>query len=186
MKSNRPSRLLCAALTCLAAQAASAGVIWSGNGHEYQLVIADGIAWSGANSAAAALGGGWHLATATSATENAFLVSLLPSSVGDRDHYWLGGSDAAAEGIWTWVTGETFTYTNWWGNEPNGGGSENYLAMDARGTTYAWNDATNALGPGYVRGYLLERPLPLPGTLPLAALAGLVAVAAHRVAGRRA
>lgn len=170
------SRILiatCAAAFCQVAQAVP--TTWLNNGHEYEVITLEGVTWTGANAAAITLGGGWHLATVTSAAENNFLTSLLSTTENQRSHYWLGGTDAAVEGSWTWVTGETFNYTNWWGGEPNNVGNEDYLAFDLRGT-YAWNDAPYNVGQvyqGMANGYVIERAaqVPEPGMLSLLGLA---------------
>lgn len=170
----------------LAAQGAQAGVIWASNGHEYDVITAEGITWTAAQAATAALGSGWHLATITSGAEDSFVASLLPASPASRSHYWLGASDAAVEGTWAWVTGEAFSYTHWWGGEPNNSGNEDYLAYDFR-SGWGWNDAADTVGRdyGFLRGYVIERSgsgaVPLPGTLPLLALGlGLAGFAARR------
>ena len=51
------------------------------------------------------------------------------------DRYWLGGFQdltspnySEPSGGWTWVTGEPWSYTNWFPGEPNNtGGGEDYL-----------------------------------------------------------
>ena len=154
------SKMLGAALIATAVHGGIQAAPVSFNGHEYDVIRAEDITWSDANAAAVALGGGWHLATIISAAENTFVASLLPLSVPDRSHFWLGGTDAAVEGVWTWVTGEAFGYSNWAGGEPNNSGNEDYLAMDLRGAAYAWNDAPgNMLAAGYdmARGYIIEQ-----------------------------
>jgi len=93
-----------------------------GNDHWYEAVsVPDGITWSNANSAATAMGG--YLATITSAAENTFVYSLVDADIYwtnidgvDTAGPWLGGFDS---GGWKWVTGEPFSYTNWYPGDPN-------------------------------------------------------------------
>ncbi|MCD6680487.1 MAG: PEP-CTERM sorting domain-containing protein [Burkholderiaceae bacterium] len=180
---NRKLAVAAAAAVALgvAAHGANASVVWGGS--EYDVVTAEGITWSVAKAAADATG--WHLATVTSAAEDAFVSSLLPSSPASRSHFWLGASDAANEGSWQWVTGEAWSYMHWWSGEPNNVGAENYLAYDYRGG-WAWNDAQNDLQSAYpfVRGYVIERAtpavVPLPGTLALLGIGIAAAVGAAR------
>jgi hypothetical protein len=154
---------------------------WEGNGHEYAVVGADRITWDAARQATSALAGGWHLATITSAAEQAFVSSLPLSGV----EYWLGGfqdplSTLAADENWTWVTGEAFTYTNWNRTsflEPNdfyGPGSEQYLGISGAagplGAPHLWNDERFI---PHIAGYVIERtsaPVPEPGSLFLTGL----------------
>src|ERR1044072_7695841 len=130
------------------------------NGHEYQLVNAEGSTWTAAN--AAATSAGWYLATVTSSTEDAFIIANLLQGlpVADRSHYWIGGTDAALEGTFTRGTGGALGYTNLWGGEPNNSGNEDYLAYDLRGGGWRWNDAPDNLQQlfGFARGYIIERP----------------------------
>ena len=147
---------------------------------------------STANATTNALGSGWHLATLTSASENAFVVSLIAAGLPGRSHFWLGGTDATVEGTWTWVTGEAFSYANWGAGEPNNSGNEDYMALDLNGATYIWNDAPDALGQiyGFARGYVIERTgrstnVPEPGTLSLLGLA-LLAIGVARRKGAKA
>ena len=117
----------------------SAPVFNPENGHYYaEVTVADRIRWVEADQEAQVLefmGVRGHLATLTTASENAFVVANLPAAV--RDLYWLGGyqldeSVEPAEG-WVWVTGEAWAYTNWepLRPEPNNGGStgENRLSL---------------------------------------------------------
>lgn len=169
---------------------AHAGVVWSANGHEYELVLAQDITWTAARSAATALGAGWDLATITSAAEDAFVRTLLPASPSARTHLWIGATDAVAEGDWKWVTGEAWSYTGWWSGEPNdNGGVEEYGALDFRqANSWAWNDVSNDIdGRGWARGYLIERApgvVPSPASLLLAAF-GLALVPWSRRRSRR-
>ena len=143
-------------------------------GHEYKLFYVSGLSWNElswdqASTNVNAMGAGWHLATITSLGENSFVSSLLLNGdpVKHISEAWIGGyqnplntTDAALN--WTWVTGETFGYTNWNGFEPNdfmGPGTEQYLTMYFDGT---WNDSA-----GTLTGYVAERntPVPIPGAV---------------------
>lgn len=174
-------------LALAAGTAAAAPTTWFANGHEYDVVTSEGITWTDANAQTTALGGGWHLATLTSADENAFVISLMQSGLPQRSHFWLGANDAASEGNFTWITGELFNFTDWWGAEPNNQGNEDYLGLDLRGSRWAWNDADDTLGStrGFARGYVIERAaatVPEPAML---SLVGLALLAASRATRRR-
>ena len=59
----------------------------------------------------------------------------------------IGATDAGHEGIFTWTSGEAFTYSHWDGGEPNNGVGwgnepENYTHMYASGfgNPGFWND----------------------------------------------
>lgn len=107
-----------------------------------------------------------HLATITSATEQAFAESLAGGN-----NTWLGGRDSGTEGVWTWdfggvengaqfagSTGNAVNgwYNNWAGGQPNDGdGTQDYLYM-LNGTT--WADGLVIGGSGFVdiEAYLIE------------------------------
>ncbi|MDG2423262.1 MAG: lectin-like protein [Phycisphaerales bacterium] len=97
-------------------------VQWSeadgGNGHWYQEVLEPGVSWS--NAADFCTNAGGHLATVTTAEENAFIASISNTDgLGDFG-IWLGGYQDAASpdysepaGGWTWVTNEPWSYESW-------------------------------------------------------------------------
>jgi hypothetical protein len=104
------------------------------NGHYYQRITNSNLfTWDEANASAISMGG--HLATVTSANENTFLVTNafdgFSAFGGFYGQLFLGATDSETEGVWKWVTGETWSYTNWWPGEPNNayGGNQDYLAM---------------------------------------------------------
>jgi hypothetical protein len=104
----------------------AAPVQWAINGHYYEAIAApSGITWEAAKTAAensTHLGIKGHLATITSMEENFFIVHSLggPSAV---NRFFLGGFQLAGSpepaGGWQWITGETWSFTNWDPSEPN-------------------------------------------------------------------
>lgn len=100
--------------------------------------------WPIARGEAEALGG--HLVTITSAAENDFVRPLLVD--GSFNVSLLGGHKV--DGTWRWVTGEAWTYSNWYPGEPNNAtGNEIYLASWI--TPGTWNDVwPEYQGSGYV------------------------------------
>jgi hypothetical protein len=102
-----------------------------GNGHWYELVVfTAATGWQAARSAAEERGG--HLATFTSAAENAWVFSNVAQFANGwscgQDCYgpWIGGFQdrsapdfAEPAGGWRWVTGEPWSYSAWEPNLPN-------------------------------------------------------------------
>lgn len=179
----------------LAAQGVQAAVVVQPSvffgGSEYARVDDSAQAsWTSASAAVAAMGGGWRLATITSAGENTFVeTTVLGAGAANRSHYWIGATDAAVEGTFAWVTGEPFGFTDWGSGEPNDSNNEDYLAYDFRaGTGWVWNDAPDDMSsayPGWAKGYVIERrvstAVPLPGVLPLLGIGlGLLAASSRR------
>ena len=87
----------------------------SDNGHYYQFVDQI-LSWTDAAQSAEDAGG--YLATITSAAADAFIFDLTVGSTA-----WLGGSDAAVEGQWEWVTGPEAGTNFWNGASVASGGS---------------------------------------------------------------
>lgn len=141
-------------------------------GHYYEYVPALGITWINARDAAAArtfYGLQGYLATITTQEEQD-LMGEQASGAG-----WIGGSDAATEGDWEWVTGPEagtlfwrgtgngtpFGYSFWNNNEPNQSGNEDYahITDPSVGPMGSWNDLSNTgagSGPYQPKGYLVE------------------------------
>ena len=75
------------------------------------------------------------MATINSREENDFVRTLIPN-----DDAWLGANDIVSDGTWVWEDGvEWGGFISWHSGEPNGGDSEQCLAMryDLIGE---WND----------------------------------------------
>lgn len=162
----------------------SMATVWDfadgGNGHAYLVVtVPAGILWTDARVAAEEAGG--HLATITTAAENAFVTRLAASTssswitftsgqyTGVAAGPWLGAS--MSKGAWTWVTGEPWAFTGWSQNQPGGLPEDkldllgrNAPAADAAVNVLGWNDEANS-GAGSVlvgktgtgeHGYVIE------------------------------
>jgi hypothetical protein len=141
---------------------------FAGTGHFYQFVPGY-ISWTSANAAVQSktlFGLQGYLATITSGAENGFIKNKL------QGNGWLGGSDAAIESQWKWVSGPESIptpttiggpgYTNWNTGEPNNAGNEDYLHMignASAGPLGTWNDLPNmssTSGAYSVLGYIVE------------------------------
>jgi hypothetical protein len=128
-----------------------------------------------------------HLVTLTSRAEEQILIDNWIADIlyGQAiiGGYRLPSADPLTG--WQWVTGESFSHTNWAPSEPNNAaGQEVYLHYQSIGVenttsfvSYGWNDMLNER-----RGYFIEYPaaVSLPGTLPLVAIAGLALVGVVR------
>lgn len=153
------------------------------NKHFYEYVPSLGITWTAAKAAAELknyYGLQGYLATLTAADEAQLAGAQAPGAG------WIGGSDAALEGTWKWVTGpeglaNAGTGTTFWigqvngyatapnffafwnTNEPNqfNGNQENYahITKPGVGILGSWNDLTNtgdATGDYQPKGYVVE------------------------------
>lgn len=108
------------------------------NGHTYYLLA--NSSWTAAEGAAQLLGG--HLATVNDAEENEYLRASVLGYDGLDRRGWIGFNDAASEGQFVWSSGESSSYTNWNGGEPNNSaGIEHYAELF--GSNGQWNDNQN-------------------------------------------
>lgn len=125
-----------------AAEEACEGVLESGTRHCYILIADEPRPWAGAAErcqSAFDRSDRAHLVTITTATEDALVREL----VGGTDA-WIGGTDAATEGAWAWVTGEAVTLLQWIAAEPNNAApepGEDCMAMKLTIPDGGWNDA---------------------------------------------
>lgn len=111
-----------AAFILVASSVHAVPIQWGATGHYYEYIATpDHINWEDARDAAAAMtfdtGAGiltGYLATLTSEEENDFAGAL------SDERGWLGGSDSAVEGQWTWVTGPEAGTLFFDGNVPGG------------------------------------------------------------------
>lgn len=127
-------------------------------GHKYELYN-ESMTWESAKLFCEKKGG--HLVTISDEKENEFVNGMRCRNLSTdyQQSIWLGGSDTANEGTWSWITGEPFTYSNWEPNEPNGGTSQNYLQMYSSGN---WDDVQNEAGRFVVCEYDSVQPKQTP------------------------
>ena len=160
----------------------AAPVVWTVNGHYYDVVSAS-ITWDDAKKEAETLeynGISGKLVTIESAAENLFLTDafITQPQVDLLNVKWIGGyqEDGAAEpaGGWKWIGGTDIVFDNWAGpGEPNnGGGTEDRIVFDHGITAEGqqWNDLT---GTWEARGYVVEyesAPVPEPSMIALLGL----------------
>ena len=112
------------------------------NGHYYQ-IIDDSLSWTEAKSYCESIGG--YLACITSEGEQNFIESLIEH--GGARYYWIGAADATEEGVWSWISGEPFVYSNWGDTQPDDqyySEGEDYVAIARNNESWAasghWND----------------------------------------------
>lgn len=123
------------------------------NNHIYALYDYE-MSWSFARDLCKDLGG--NLVTVTSAVENAVIEDLMQS--GKKDAYWLGATDIDGnDKDFKWVTGETFSYSNWMSGEPSSGGTdgekEHFIEV-RKSYGNKWNDVNNISKKN--KGFILE------------------------------
>ncbi len=114
------------------------------NGNRYEFYDND-LTWTEAKVYCENMGG--HLVTITSSEEQNAIVSEMMSA----EYYLIGASDQAEEGVWKWVTGETFDIDFWEVGQPDNTGScEEWAGI---WNTGEWNDFENyyaALEHGFI------------------------------------
>jgi hypothetical protein len=139
-------------LVCVAAVTAGVhgqdAVRWrvedGGNGHWYRVaVVSTALTWSAANAAATEVGS--HLASISSAEENAFVRNLslsTPGGVGSAGGTtvgpWIGAHRDPLTGILGWSSGEPWSFTAWCGGEPTGASWEDAVCYYTG--SLCWND----------------------------------------------
>jgi hypothetical protein len=109
-------------------------------GHAYE-VVTTRRNWTDASNDCTSRKG--HLVSIGTSVENDFVRSLIPST---DNRVWIGFTDTS--GRWAWTSGETPTFFNWSGGEPNNwGGVEHWAEMQKSGS---WNDLPMSYTAAYV------------------------------------
>lgn len=197
MKTKSAGRLACFLFVLGVAGMGQAAIVqWASNGHYYDAIaFPSGITWQDAKAHAESLqysGMNGHLATVTSMAENAFIVNNF-GGANALNGYFLGGFQPAGStepaGNWQWITGETWSFTNWDSAEPNNGYSGGAIFYSQPTLTDEevlhyyhfngqWNDVPLMSGWG---GLIVEyepSPVPIPSAVWIlgSGLAGILAL----------
>jgi hypothetical protein len=117
-------------------------------------VIMGSRTWAQAKTHAEGQGG--HLATFTSQGEwDIALAAIGENGLLDVTGLWIGATDIATEGTWTWITGESFAFSNWYTGQPDNLNDSDFAAVsgDAGGVSGKWYDFRSTTTRD---GYLLE------------------------------
>lgn len=109
------------------------------NDSEYQLT-SPGLSWDEAQAEAESLGG--NLVSIDDAAEQQWIEDNFDTS----DPLWIGYSDRANEGVYSWSNGSDATYTNWLPGQPDDNGSaEDYAVINWNDGDGRWNDVRDSL-----------------------------------------
>ena len=108
------------------------------NDSEYQLT-SPGLSWDEAQAEAESLGG--NLVSIDDAAEQQW----IDDNFNTTDPLWIGYSDRANEGEYTWSNGSDATYTNWLPGQPDDDGSaEDYAVINWNSGDGRWNDVRDS------------------------------------------
>ncbi|KAL7876141.1 hypothetical protein AOLI_G00111040 [Acnodon oligacanthus] len=111
---------------------------WSQFGSRCFSIFTTSTTWSASEQNCVNMGG--HLASVHSSQEYSFIQALVLNATLSNSRTWLGGTDAAQEGVWVWTDGSAFDYINWSTGQPdNAGSAENCMEMNF---PVNWNDVT--------------------------------------------
>ncbi len=140
------ARLCIYALSVFACASANASVIHGpvvnpANGHTYFLL--EQSPWTEAEAIAVSMGG--HLATIRNRAENDWVFNTFGDIDGIDRSLWIGLNDAASEGEFVWVSGESSSFRLWGNNQPDDYQNEDYVHMmrvqqDYNQPPRRWND----------------------------------------------
>jgi uncharacterized protein YfaP (DUF2135 family) len=130
-------------------------------GHRYRFYadLENPMTWSQARDIC--VGAGGHLVTITSAEEMQYLANLMNDYFArfpeDKERFcrpWIGGYGMT--GLWNWVTGEPFEYSNFAPGKPANNGQDEFF-LHICNDSYQWNDLNNGDTLEHLhRGFICE------------------------------
>ena len=100
------------------------------------LVIENAGTWNESNAVAQSAHG--HLAVPSEKSEDAYLRSLISRSLGDGGGAWIGGRHNGR--AWTWITGETWAFSSWAPDAPDGEAEVESAVKLLAGENGGWDD----------------------------------------------
>lgn len=100
------------------------------------LVIENATTWTESNAVAQSAHG--HLAVPSEKSEDAYLRSLISRSLGDGRGAWIGGRHNGR--AWTWITGETWAFSSWAPDAPDGDAAVESAVKLLAGENGGWDD----------------------------------------------
>ncbi|XP_045900370.1 galactose-specific lectin nattectin-like [Micropterus dolomieu] len=109
--------------------------------------------WADAERLCTSFGG--NLASLQTADEYKFIREMIRKVTGVDKAAWVGGYDAAKEGVWLWSDGSKYAFKGWAAGEPNNaGGRESCMEINFAGKDYV-NDANCDINKSIVCGMRL-------------------------------
>ncbi|XP_042560807.1 ladderlectin-like [Clupea harengus] len=105
---------------------------WTPYGTRCFQFVSTARTWAESESHCVAMGG--NLASVHSIAEYSFIQELIRKRTQGAPRTWIGGYDAAQEGLWFWSDGSRFDYTNWAPGQPDNAGGEHCVEMNFPGT----------------------------------------------------
>ena len=100
------------------------------------LVIENAKTWNESNAVAQSAHG--HLAVPSEKSEDTYLRSLISRSLGDGRSAWIGGRHNGR--AWTWITGETWAFSSWAPDAPDGDAAVESAVKLLAGENGGWDD----------------------------------------------
>lgn len=129
------------------------------------LVIEDAKTWNESNAVAQSAHG--HLAVPSEKSEDTYLRSLISRSLGDGRSAWIGGRHNGR--AWTWITGETWAFSSWAPDAPDGDAAVESAVKLLAGENGGWDDQNPE---DHVEAFIIEWSKDRGNTAPVSPASG--------------
>ncbi|KAM4713878.1 type-2 ice-structuring protein-like [Anableps anableps] len=96
------------------------------------------LSWAQAERNCISMGG--NLASVHNSEEYHEIQALILHASHEMKETWIGGSDAAEEGVWSWTDGTLLTFSNWCPGEPNNGRGHQHCMQMNYSAQKCWDD----------------------------------------------